>query len=268
MIRPSLRDRLLAAYARKGWRGLDRLWSLCRRGPGDAIHAVTPYGTHFELDPWSYIDRIVLREGFYESEVLTALVGALGGEGVLWDIGSNFGLHGLTAKKMVPDARVICFEPSPETLGRLWRNRALNALDVQVVTSGLSNRTGFQAFHLGPPGNSGMSTFANLETTAYAGTCVVASAQGDDLIAGGHLPPPTVIKLDVEGYEREVLEGLGSALRSPALRAVVFEDHAGDATPVKALLRAAGFGFDPLARKEATAHNLENFLASRSPGTR
>jgi FkbM family methyltransferase len=232
------------------------------------LRVTTRYGAILDLSPHSYIDGIVIREGYYESEVLEALVANLSGGGVLWDIGANFGLHGLTAKKLAPSTEVVCFEPAFEVLGRLWRNRALNGLEVQVVAAALSDHTGFQTLYLGPAGNSGMSTLSPWSEADYSGKIEIATICGDDAIACGRLPSPTVIKLDVEGHELPVLQGMANALRAPGMRAVVFEDGVSEDTPVKALLKASGFIVSRLKRREATAHGLDNFLAERPAGFR
>jgi len=224
---------------------------------------MTSKGTVFELSPFSYIDAIVLREGYYESEVVDAIVSSLG-DGVLWDIGANFGLHGLTAKFLRPAARVVCFEPSAEMLGRLRRNRALNDLDVEIFNVALSNRTGFQELFLGPPGNPGMSTLSPWSGAAYAGTSLVPVSRGDDLVKQGLAPSPTVMKLDVEGHELSALEGLATVLHLPSLRVVVFEDSRDGDTAVRAFLREAGFTCESLDRRESSKHALENFVARRA----
>jgi FkbM family methyltransferase len=267
IARPSAVDRFLRAFARTRWRGFIRLWSLCGRTADSALRAATSKGSVFELSPFSYIDAIVIREGYYEPEVTDAIVASLG-DGVLWDVGANFGLHGITAKLLRPASRVVCFEPSFEMLGRLARNRALNGLDVEVVGVALSNRTGFQTLFLGPAGNPGMSTLSPWSGGSYAGARLVAVARGDDLAADGLVPAPTVLKLDVEGHELAVLEGLPRILSSPSLKAVVFEDAGEKDTPVKALLRGAGFAFQLLSRRPGSRHGLENFAAMRSAGAR
>jgi FkbM family methyltransferase len=261
-VTPTLSDRFLSAYAHSGRRGFARLWRLCGRRPGDTVNFLSRYGTSFDLDPWAYIDSIVLRQGYYESEVLEAIVAELGIGDVLWDIGANIGLHGLTAKKLVPEAEVICFEPSPAILGRLWRNRFLNNLDVRVVPTALSDNRDLHAFYIAPPGNPGMSTLSPWSGAKYESQTVVATVPGDELVGAGRLAAPTVIKLEVEGHEEAVLRGLTHVLAS-SCRIVVFEDAPEGNTPAKALLAHLGYCFEPLVRKEASHHGLVNILARR-----
>lgn len=65
-----------------------------------------------------------------------------------------------------------------------------------------------------------MSTIANT-----AETIKVAVTRGDALIENKNLPYPSVIKIDVEGYEEEVLKGLLATLTRPECRAVFCEMH-------------------------------------------
>lgn len=50
---------------------------------------------------------------------------------------------------------------------------------------------------------------------------------GQGLIQGGEAMVPNAIKIDVEGFELEVLQGLGTHLAAPALRAIGVEVHFG-----------------------------------------
>lgn len=260
--KPSLTDRFFRAYAKTRLRGFIRLWRISGRDFHDTLRVTTSKRSVFDLSPWSYIDAIILREGYYESEVLDAITSELG-SGILWDVGAHFGLHGITAKNMLPASHVVCFEPSIEMLGRLSRNRTLNQAEVDIVSLALSNRDGFQTFYVGPPGNPGMSTLSPWSEVSYERNYVVASARGDDLVAKGVMPSPTVIKLDVEGHEFQALEGMAGILRSQTLKVVVFEDSRAEDTPAKALLNAAGFSCSPLSRREASNHGLDNFVARR-----
>ena len=234
------------------------------RGPhGDALIYRTPYGSSFLLDPLFYIDGLVVRQGFYESEVLEALHTRLRPGYVLWDIGTNFGLHAVTLARLVPEAKVFAFEPNPAEHARLLRHRAWNAPHLTTSSLALSDSTGILPLHLGPEGNSGMTTLAPWSQGRYSGTVLVATASGDDLIARGTLPAPHLIKLDVEGHESAVLRGLAHTLASPHCELVVFEDSMDADTPAKTILRAAGFLLAPLVRREQSAHALANFAATK-----
>jgi FkbM family methyltransferase len=69
-----------------------------------------------------------------------------------------------------------------------------------------------------------------------AGEVTVATAQLDSL----ELPPPTVVKIDVEGAEVEVLRGMQQALRRDR-PVVVVEIHGDREQPVRTVLNEAGY---------------------------
>jgi hypothetical protein len=82
------------------------------------------------------------------------------------------------------------------------------------------------------------------------GAITVAVERGDALIAAGVVPTPTVIKIDTEGFELEVLTGLEHTLSSAALHTIGIEVHfgmlaergqSGAPAMIEGRLRAAGF---------------------------
>jgi hypothetical protein len=98
----------------------------------------------------------------------------------------------------------------------------------------------------------GTSPTNRLQSTTQGGGAFmeVAVRRADELIRSGLAPMPTVLKVDVEGYELEVLSGFGDYLKSRELRAVFVEvhfkllhDRGLDDAPqrIAALLSAAGF---------------------------
>ena len=230
----------------------------------------TTYGNCVALNPYSYIDRIVLESGYYESEIIEAIRPHLGPGAVFWDIGANIGLHAVTAKFLSPETRVIAFEPNPAMLPRLSRNQALSSVDVEVCAMVLGADRRCATLHLSGEGNPGMSTLKPWDQAGYEAVLNVYCDRVDRLVSTGSLPEPTVVKIDVEGFEMEVLEGFGDLLARPTLRILVFEAEAGAERPesnnaIARLLRSAGFQLRPLARREATEHNLENYAAERLP---
>lgn len=266
---PTLSDYFIAGWWRRRWRGFLQLHRLRLSLGGDSrlLHR-TPYGSLFRLNPFSYIDGIVLREGYYESEVLEALRPFLGPDAVLWDIGSNFGLHAVTAALLHPTARVFAFEPNPAMVATIDDHARINRVKVTVLPRALAEQAGSRTFHVNATGNPGMSSLHAWPGAHFDHQITVICERADDLVARGSVPAPTVIKLDVEGGEPAVIAGLGALLRQPSLRALVFEaaaglEHSYSGDPIADPLRAAGFSLRSLTRRERSDHDLDNYLATR-----
>jgi hypothetical protein len=69
----------------------------------------------------------------------------------------------------------------------------------------------------------------------------------DALVAGGALPQPTHLKIDVDGLEHRVVAGAGAVLRDPRLRLVQVEinQNLAEHRAIVAALAAGGWRYDP-----------------------
>lgn len=232
------------------------------------ISVRTQYGTVFECDPDEYIGAAVLRHGFYESEVLEALRPFFSPTAIFWDIGANFGLHAVTAAALCPGMKVRAFEPVPMLRSRLLRHAARNTTELQCSDLALSDEAGQFSLYAPPQGVSGRATLRQEWAGRDWEALTVSTARADELIAQYEDEIPTVIKIDVEGAELQVLQGFGDLLRDKRILAIVFEGQPGlergvTADPVGSCVRQAGFRLCRLERREPTHHDLENYLASR-----
>jgi len=253
-------DQMAAFLFRHNLRGSTRFHTLvCRRR---RLQLKTKHGIGLQLDPGEYIDAIVLRHGYYEEEVLDAIRVHLGPGEVFWDVGSNLGLHALTIAHARRDARVYAFEPNPQMAGLIQAAAAANGVAVAVQEVALDTRTGRAKFFV-YAGNVGRSGLHNWDADPHLASIEVATLRGDEAVGNGAIRQPHVVKLDVEGNEAQVLEGMPAVLADRALHTIVFEDSPTEETATKAILRASGFQFSRLARREPTQHNLENFVARR-----
>ena len=266
---PGWRDHLITFFRRKNWRGFVRLYDFFKPIEGRrSLRVATRYGTQFFLTPWDSVDDHVLRDGFYESEVLEAVRPFLSANAVLWAVGANFGLHAITAKWLHPETRVIAFEPLPAMAARLLDNCELNAVEVELHAFALADRAGAQPFFVNDSGNPGQSTLHADASVRYDRRFTVATLTGAEIIDCGQAPPPTAMIVDVEGAELEVLRGLGAHLSATTLRAFVFEApndflERREPADLHETVTAAGFRLRKLERREQTAHRLSNFLAQR-----
>jgi FkbM family methyltransferase len=268
---PHWRDRILTRFRQRHWRGFIRLYDLLKPIQGRrSLRVTTRYGSQFFLTPWDSVDTHVIAEGFYESEVIEAVRPDLTAGAVLWVVGANFGLHALTAKWLAPGATVVAFEPSPAMAARLLENSELNGIEVNLQAYALAAEAGVRTFFTNATGNPGMSTLHPTPGYAYDQQFAVATVAAAEVIERGLAPAPEVMIIDAEGAEAEILRGFGAHLADPRLRRIVFEapnDFLARREPAEldALLRAAGFATTVLERREATGHDLSNFVAVRSP---
>ena len=264
-----LSDRFFAAYLRRGARGfhlLRRMWVGCGGSPN--IRVRSRFEAVYDVSPYGYVEGFILRHGFYESEVFEALQPYFGTGAVLWDVGSNLCLHAVAAKVVSPATTVCAFEPVAELLARVRSHAALNGAKIAAFSTALSAVTGETVLRVPRGASSGRASLHPLHDMPDTLTVPVSCVRADELIRDGRIPAPTVIKIDVEGAEPEVLDGFGAYLREPRLRAVAFEGNPNleareTQDPVGSRLSRAGFPLRRLERQEPTHHLLENYLAYR-----
>jgi FkbM family methyltransferase len=127
---------------------------------------------------------------------------------VICDVGANVGTTALAASYIVPDCQVISFEPSPLALACLRRTVSVNNLhNVEIIEAAVGARVGQMAMaeteflagsHLLPVGKA----------TRDAGTAIVSVVTLDDvLLRQKEISRLDLIKIDVEGFELDVLDG-------------------------------------------------------------
>lgn len=260
-------DKLLSYLCKRNIRGWGRLLSFFRNNAINyPIKSKTTHGLTFLLDVKDKPDWDVLTRGYYEEEVLEAILEHLPQGGVFWDIGTHIGTHGLTVLKLRSDCQVACFEPNPSTFTRLLMNVRENNLSPVLFNTALSNKSGFAPLSLmltEAGGKTSLKPWAGREYEAKTNIY----AERADRICPQHAPLPNIIKMDVEGFELEVLEGFGSLLNEKLLKAIIFEAPKDflenkDSYPLYRFLSKAGFDIVALIpQKKNTRAN--NFIAVR-----
>ncbi len=143
---------------------------------------------------------------------------------VFYDVGANVGIFSmLAAHRTGMGGHVVAFEPHAATIATLLENVALNGLGerVEVLSCALHRTTGHQPFlYRSLVAGSGLSQVgATLDPFGHHAEPVAhelkAVASGDDLIEHGTIRPADVVKIDVDGNEADVLEGMRRMLTGP-----------------------------------------------------
>jgi FkbM family methyltransferase len=192
----------------------DRSWiwaDLHRTGAAKVVYANPP--DHPEMMVW----RDYLRAG-----------------DLFVDVGANVGSYAVWAGEL--GAEVIALEPASDTFALLAENVALNGYPIKPVQAAAGASCGTARI------TQGQDTANRLDPAAGAETALVSidSVVGSRVVAG--------MKVDVEGFELDVLRGSERALSQQRIRLIQLEWNAAslsavgtDRVPVAALLASHGY---------------------------
>ena len=138
----------------------------------------------------------------------------------VYDVGANMGYVTLSlAKRVGPGGRVVAFEPVPQSLDLLRSNIADNRLaNVQVFDAAASDRTGEAVIRIAENLATASLVWHKHEQSVHE--TVIRTVAIDELIDAGKIPRPKFVKIDVEGAEALVLQGMRRTLA--AARPVLF----------------------------------------------
>ncbi|HEX4303165.1 MAG TPA: FkbM family methyltransferase [Rhizomicrobium sp.] len=183
--------------------------------------------------------------GLYEFTEMAFLLHVLRPGQLFLDIGANIGSFTVLASK-VCGARSVSFEPDQDTAKNLRRNIALNGIEslVTVEEAALGAEDGVANFSVG------RDTVNHVVDDPSVPVRRVVLKRLDGVAAAR---APTLIKIDVEGYEEQVLAGAGEILSSPSLLAVQSELNS---PAVQQAFESRGFRqmyYDPFGRKLSAA---------------
>jgi FkbM family methyltransferase len=139
----------------------------------------------------------------------------------IWDVGANIGLYTEKfAEEVGPVGRVVAFEPSPNNANRLVA-RMQSYANTIIKNVALSDFDGKARFYSSSVDESTDSLFLGSSDNQKEASEVDVHC-GDRYLSEF---PPNCVKIDVEGFELEVVKGMEATLRSSSLRALFIEVH-------------------------------------------
>lgn len=156
------------------------------------------------------ISMAILKHGCYEANSLKLAIKALKHKpGLFLDIGANFGLYSIYASK-IPGVKTIAIDGLPESFSLLLDNIEANQLRDKITACNLilSARQHFAFFGHHDKGNLGSSRIKKSLYADMPRQYVVDTTTLDGLLDFIDIDYSAIslIKMDIEGYEYEVLE--------------------------------------------------------------
>jgi len=195
--RPPLHWKIVVSV-RKRWRRLRRLWRADR-----TVEDVRYFGAEFRVAPNDVIGNELILKRF-EWLQITAMLQACRElrPYAFIDIGANFGLYTCIVGRQCLAERLIAFEPNGAVIGRLQEHIALNEVaGVEIHQAAAGAAPHKAALALGAPGFDALTSVV----AARPDSPQIDVVTLDETL--GFAGRPLVFKIDVEGYELEVLQG-------------------------------------------------------------
>ncbi len=200
---------------------LTRLRPLCRKR---YFVARISDGTLFVGDVYDLYSAQCAFNPTYDSWLVTLLCDlAKQHPGAVLDIGANQGLLTASiARQLGPSRSLVAFEPVPETANRAAATFALNGLsNATVLAIGVGDTDEDLQFNI-IEGNSDLATTRAVVGTSKATALTVPCRRLDSLLDNALREPVGLMKIDVEGFEPNVVRGAQSLIARDR-PAIVFE---------------------------------------------
>ena len=205
-----------------GFKGKARIEALFRALLKPHISTVH-HDIRMELDPeeWLQIDlrafgRLELRTTALFERILRP------GDSYI-DVGAHVGYHALLAARLVgASGRIFAVDPQPYNCAKILTNAELNGFsNITVIAAAVAETDGFIALKNQSRQDKARLTLAGPGVNDGALAFVVPKITLRWLIETYQLRPVNLLKVDVEGFELEVLNGAGDAIRT--IENIVFE---------------------------------------------
>jgi len=171
----------------------------------DAIQLKTDRDARFRLSSREQTGHDIIVQGAYEPVTVGLAKTIMQDGGVFFDVGANIGLFSIQLS-MIENVVVYAVEPSAGIFSKLLKNiRLSHAENIHPINIGLSYQDGFAYMFNKHPGNLGTTKVVEkIEQDSHLiRLCTLA-----ELLTYLKITEIKLMKIDVEGYELNVLKGL------------------------------------------------------------
>jgi FkbM family methyltransferase len=184
---------------------------------------------------------------------------------IFYDIGANVGAYSFVAWAVTKGrCRVVAFEPGFNTYGALCKNIALNKADEEIIPLpvALGDETKIVIFNYSGllPGDA-LHSIGDHKSGVFGQQLLMYRL--DDIMRQFRLPPPTHLKIDVDGGEFSVLRGASRTLGESSLRTVLIEVDVsrGENKQIEEFMRKFNFILDSKYKRKGERYY--NFIFSK-----
>jgi FkbM family methyltransferase len=201
-------------------------------------------GNKFFIDPTTDIGLELLVTGHFERDAIAQCAKFIRPDGIVVDVGANIGVHTVHFASFARLGRVICFEPARSTFVQLLQN-VKHLANVIPLNIALSDTTGLQPFFVAAD-----NAYSGLKDTKREAILLqesVACFRGDEiLLALIQSQRIDLVKIDVEGFEMQVLNGMKELIvtHRPVIFCEIFGGQQSNPDPQSTVQFCVSLGYD------------------------
>jgi FkbM family methyltransferase len=190
-----------------------------------------------------------------EKEVIAFMHSLIKPSMVIYDVGANIGTHSLILGRQQPNCQIHAFEPETLNYWKLLRNIGLNKLTnikPHLIAAGAKREIRFLSLQgqiSGLGQHSLQKAVSNLTTPVEVWDL-------DSYVKKKKAPSPNLAKIDVEGFELQVLKGMSNLLKTKKPQLII-EVHEAlmDKVKLETFLKKRNYKF-----KEITHQKKRSFI--------
>jgi len=175
----------------------------------------------FDLDVHECVQKAIFCFHYFEPEDVAVFRTFIKPNSIVLDVGANIGQYALLASKLMGETgQVYAFEPSPEVYPKLQHHVQLNEFsNIEVITCAVAAKSGSMEFYpANEQGNQGVGSLipaddyrAQIRSTASIDVDVVSL---DAFCESRDITHVDMLKIDVEGFDLEVLKGAEALMKN------------------------------------------------------
>lgn len=170
-------------------------------------------GLYMRVNARDHIQKNIFWYGHYEEQVSHVWQNLIHDESIVLDVGANVGYFTLLAAAKARAGNIFSFEPISAFRDLLRQNIALNHFtNIDVLTFCVSDKHGWAKMYIANEANIGMTALLPPENFSGRKETVETIAL-DDWTKEKNLARVDFVKIDVEGAEKKVLDGMKNILQ-------------------------------------------------------
>lgn len=199
------------------------------------------WGGRLFVDGSEKLGEIILHRGVMDLEVAEACFRLSRPRTTAVDVGANVGQMTSALAHAMQEGDILSFEPHPDICYTLRKNKDLihkekRRVTIEIFDKALGAESGHATLNV-PKRWSDNAGVASIRENRQSEGLPVKVERIDDVMSGNI----QLMKLDVEGFEKEVLKGAADNLVQKRIRHIIFEEHNAGGSETERILAGLGY---------------------------